>query len=373
MTPIQRAQGLFEHLDAVGASAQAGESFDRSAMLKISEAGLAGLCVPKAAGGHDVPLLEAVEVWAELARADGSIGWCAFAADTALGYFGAYLPDEGLQALLSHSKEMPLPIVAGQFAPNGVANMETDSWILDGNYQFGSGLTIADVAGAGFFGNSADSDDAAYLMGWMPVSAVEMRGNWDVLGLQATQSIDYTVKGAAIPADCAFDFFSPVVYRGSAKHYLGVLPLTAAGHAAWALGVSRRMLDELKHAAGRTRMGASSRLAESDHFLVSFARLESRLRAGWSWVAEVCEQAESECDQRGDWISVATSLLVRQACVHVNREAVAIAQESYSLAGTTALRDGPMQRCFRDLHAGTQHYFASDAASLEWATSMLKE
>jgi hypothetical protein len=30
-----------------------------------------------------------------------------------------------------------------------------------------------------------------------------------------------------------------------------------------------------------------------------------------------------------------------------------------------------MQRCFRDLHAGTQHYFASDAASIDFAQGLL--
>jgi len=69
---------------------------------------------------------------------------------------------------------------------------------------------------------------------------------------------------------------------------------------------------------------------------------------------------------------VPTSNLVRQACVHVNRTGVDIAEEAYRLAGTAALRDGPLQRAFRDLHAGGQHFFASDAASLDWARTLLE-
>ena len=41
------------------------------------------------------------------------------------------------------------------------------------------------------------------------------------------------------------------------------------------------------------------------------------------------------------------------------------------LAGTAALRDGPLQRAFRDLHAAAQHFFASDAASIDWARGLL--
>jgi alkylation response protein AidB-like acyl-CoA dehydrogenase len=57
--------------------------------------------------------------------------------------------------------------------------------------------------------------------------------------------------------------------------------------------------------------------------------------------------------------------------VHVNQRGSDIAREAYLLAGTSALRDGPLQRCFRDLHAGAQHFFASDAASIDWARGLL--
>ncbi len=371
MTEIQRARDLFEHLDSLSTATAAGESFSRSALKAISDQGLTGLAVPAEAGGRDLPLVEAVRVWEELSRADASIGWCAFASDSAMAYFGAYLPDDGLSELLGQSGELPLPVVAGQFAPNGYAVLAGNSWILSGDYQFGSGIRLADVAGAGFFADRGDGSDSSYRLGWLPVEAVDLRGNWDVMGLRSTQSVDYHIEQVAMPESATFDFFAPTLHRGSAKHHLGVLPLTAAGHAAWALGVARRMLDELIHVAGRTRMGAASSLAESEYFLINLARLESRLRSGRAWVAEVCEAAEAECAERGDWVSVPTANLLRQTCVHVNRDAVEIAREAYSLAGTTALREGPLQRCFRDLHAGSQHYFASDAASVEWARGLL--
>jgi hypothetical protein len=58
---------------------------------------------------------------------------------------------------------------------------------------------------------------------------------------------------------------------------------------------------------------------------------------------------------------------VRQATVHVTQEGADIVRQAYLLAGTTALRDGPLQRCFRDIHAGSQHFFASPASTLDYA------
>ena len=218
-----------------------------------------------------------------------------------------------------------------------------------------------------------EDDDPAYLFGCFPVEQAELRGNWDVLGLRATQSVDYGVAGVRVPASHTFDFFAPTVHRGGAVARLGVLPLTAVGHAAWALGVTRRVLDELLVAAGRVRMGAATSIGDSDHGLITIARLESQYRAGRAWVLEVCEQAEAECRASGDFLSAETGNLVRQACVHVNQGGAEVAQQAYLLAGTSALRDGALQRGFRDLHAGAQHFFASNAASLDWARGLLNQ
>ena len=369
MSAPQQATALFDELDALGAAAPPGATFDPIALSRIAEAGLTGISVPKEVGGRDLPLTDVVEVWSELARADGSIGWVAFAMDSAAAYFGAYLPDDGAAEVFADG----VPRLAGQFAPNGAGAEDGDSWVVDGSYQFGSGLTIATLAGCGFFASPADGSDAGYRFGVLPIDQAQIQGNWHVLGLQATQSVDYTVSGVRIPDRHTFDFFAPTRHRGSAMHHLGVLPLTAIGHAAWALGVTRRLLDELTIAASRTRMGAPSSIADSDHGLITIARLESKLAAGRAWVREVCEQAEAECAASGDFLSVPTSNLVRQACVHVNQTGVDIAEEAYRLAGSVALRDGPFQRAFRDLHAGGQHFFASNAASIDWAKTLLEQ
>jgi alkylation response protein AidB-like acyl-CoA dehydrogenase len=156
-------------------------------------------------------------------------------------------------------------------------------------------------------------------------------------------------------------------------HALGVLPLTAAGHAGWALGVTRRCLDEVAAvAASTTRLGATSSLATNERFLYELGTLEGRFRAGRAWVREACTAAEAEAARDGS-VSTLTANLVREACRHVNQQGADIARQAYLLTGTRALRDGPIQRCFRDLHAGSQHFFASPAAAIDLATALLAD
>jgi alkylation response protein AidB-like acyl-CoA dehydrogenase len=368
-THLDAARDLAPRIDAAAAATPPGEPMPRSSVDALVDAGLLGLMVPRDVGGHELPLADVVDVYEEVSRADGSTGWCYFAADCCAAYFGAYLTDAGAEQIFGGG----VPLIAGQFAPNGTATYDGDELVVDGDYQFGSGIAHATWAGAGFFATPDDGGNPDYLFGCLPVEQAELRGNWDVLGLQATASYDYALRGARIPRVRAFDFFAPTVHRGGPVYALGVIPLTAAGHAGWALGVTRRILDEVRAiAADTTRLGALSTLAGSERFLFELGALEGRWRAGRAWVREACEEAEAEAAREGA-VSMLTANLLREACRHVNQGGADIARQAYLLAGTRALRDGPIQRCFRDLHAGSQHFFAGPSAAIDLATSLLEK
>jgi len=366
-SPLLAARELFSQLDANAQSAPPGEPVPRASMDLLIDAGLLGLMVPRAVGGSELALPDIVDVYEEVARADGSTGWCYFAADCTAAYFGAYLDDAGAETVFADG----VPLMAGQFAPNGTASVHDDELVINGDYQFGSGIAHADWVGAGVLTNADEGLDPEYLFACFPAAEAELRGNWHVLGLQATASYDYGLRDVHVPRNQAFNFFVPTVHRGGPLYTLGVMPLTAAGHAGWALGVTRRVLDEVAAVAGSvTRLGATSSLSTNERFLYEFGHLEGRLRAGRAWVREVCTAAEAEAARQGA-ISALTASLVREACRMVNQDGADIARQAYLLAGTRALRDGPIQRGFRDLHAGSQHFFASPAAAIELASTLL--
>jgi alkylation response protein AidB-like acyl-CoA dehydrogenase len=361
---LAAARDLFHTLAAAGDDA--GPTVSKVALDALDQADLNGLMVPKEAGGKGLPLVDVVDVYEEVSRADGSIGWCHFATDVTATFFAAYLPDDGVADVFADG----VPLMAGQFAPNGTAAVDGDDLIVSGDYQFGSGIDHADWAGAGVLTTPTDGSDPEYLFVALPVGEAELKGNWDVLGLQATASYDYRLDEVRVPRRRSFDFFNPTIHRGGPRYALGVLPLTAAGHAGWALGVTRRALDELAGFASVARMGAATTLNESERFLFEYGQLEGRWRAGRAWVHEAVAAAEAEAQATGS-ISPRTANLVREACRHVNQGGADIARQAYLLAGTRALRDGPLQRAFRDLHAGSQHFFASPSAAIDLARSLL--
>jgi alkylation response protein AidB-like acyl-CoA dehydrogenase len=364
-TALDSARDLFATI-AENADRTSPDPVPAETVAALVEADLHAISSPKEVGGTELALVDQMDVLAEVSRADGSAGWILLANTATIAFFGAWAGDDFAQDLFADG----VPLAAGQFAPNGVAVPTDGGYRATGDYQFGSGINHSTWVGAGTITEEAEGIDPRFLFALMPIEDVELKGNWDVLGLQSTASYDYAVRDVFVPEQATFDFFAPVRRRGGPAFDLGVMCLTAVGHAGFALGVTRRVLDELVAIArGKHRMGAGVPLKDSDRFLHTLGVLESRYRAAEAWVRNTVEAAEASAVAGAPDFSAITAC--RQATVFLTQEGADIAREAYLLAGTSGLRDGPLQRGFRDLHAGSQHFFASDAATLDLGRELM--
>jgi alkylation response protein AidB-like acyl-CoA dehydrogenase len=367
---LEAARDLRRQIDAN--AVRAGDApVPRETVEAMHAAGLYGILAPREVGGAELPLVDVLEVVSEVARADGSAGWCLMAASGVVAFFGAYSADDFAARMFSGG----VPRMA--FGSNyGTSVREGEGYRVSGRYSFGSGIAAATWVGAGFWAPGAEPAVLRFpnpdiLFGAVPAEQVKLLGNWDVLGLQSTASWDYEVRDAWIPLGGTFPFAVPVRRRGGPRFELGVLPLTALGHGGFAIGVVRRALDELAVLArGKQRLGAAGALAQSERFLHALGTLEGRARASASWVREAIARAEEEVVRSGAADPERLREL-RQAVVHVTQDGADVVRQAYLLAGTTALRAGPLQRCFRDVHAASQHFVASPGPTLEYAQGLL--
>ena len=313
--------------------------------------GLFGMWVPRSVpGGSELDPLSSLLVIENVSYGDPSAGWVLMAAALAIGTGAAYLEDSAVDELFSGAR---LPVIAGQGTRPGTAVPQDGGFVLSGSWSFASGIkhathihTLGVVEGTG--------EPRIFVL---PVTQATLIDNWDVLGLRATGSIDYTIERVFVPRAYSHFAVTETPKRGGSLYTLGIIGFATIVHAAWACGIGRRLLDELT-AKVRSGIGRSGTLADSESFLEGYARVEAAYRAGRALVYDTWSEIKEAVD-RGHPLTVRQNTMARLAMAHMTWTSHDVAEFVYKSAGTLALRSGTIQRLFRDMHAGTQHVTSS--------------
>lgn len=335
--------------------------------------GLMSAFNPAAAGGVEPSFAQMIETWIEMAWQDGSFGWVGIANLPSSFAAATYLPDDGFaEVFTAHDNHVTM---GGQFFPNGQGVAVDGGYRLTGSWSFGSGTGHAEYVAAGFL-PMVDGE-----MQWISEGVPDMRvaivpradvafnDGWHVQGLKATGSYDYAIDDVFVPHGRTFALFTREPRRGaSPATRMGMMPVTAAGHAAWALGVAKSMIDDVADlAATKFRMSDMAALATRPTFQKGLARHVAAWRAARLLVLDAFGTAEAAV-AAGEELTPTMRADMRVAAVHATDTARECAEWAHLAAGTTAIREGSrMERAFRDIYTGTQHAFISEKVAIDAA------
>jgi len=273
----------------------------------------------------------------------------------------AFLPDSAIQRLFAPGTENRF---SGQGFPSGMLKKVEGGYLLNGRWSYASGIhhaTFTHTAALLDDGSGQparnEKGDVIVLCAHAPVDQFELLGNWDVLGLNGTGSIDYGAKDVFIAEDMVFPILTAEPQRQKEFFSLGVIGLSSLGHSGWAIGASRRMLDEAaKYAQGKT--GRSGQIGGSDKFWFDFGRAEARVRAARAFLFEVWEDIEATIEA-GRRVTTRQISLNHLSKSEVHEAGVDACQFVYRAAGGATLRDGLMQRIYRDMMTAANHITVS--------------
>ena len=378
-TALERARALAPLIEEGAARAEAERTLPAQTVKALAEAGMLRFCLPEELGGEGLPFGDVIEVWEEISRADGSTGWTVMANGSGAAAAAAFLSDEAVAAVFPGGAEAT---VGGQFAPRGQGAAVDGGFRVTGSYNFGSGTGHAAYLSGGFI----PMDDGVPRMGayglpdmrvaFVPRDQIEFTDGWHVMGLRGTGSYDYELRDAFIPEGFSFPLFGKEPLRGGdtfrAIFRLGMMPFTAAGHAAWALGVGRRALDEIKRVAqGTQRMGDPTVLAGRLTFQKGYIEAEAKLCAARLLVLDSFG-AVLEASRSGDVPTPEARAMARAATNLATEAMLEAADFAHARAGTQAIRDGSvLERVFRDAHTGSQHAFIGEKVWTDSADLLL--
>lgn len=335
--------------------------------------GLMSAFNPVPAGGVEPSFAEMIDTWIEMAWQDGSFGWIGIANLPSSFAAATYLPDDGFdEVFTAHGNHVTM---GGQFFPNGQGVAVEGGYRLTGSWSFGSGTGHSEYVAAGFL-PMVDGE-----MRWVsegvpdmqiaivPRAEVEFLDGWHVQGLKATGSYDYAIHDVFVPHRRTFALFTREPRRGSSPATrMGMMPVTAAGHAAWALGVAKSMLDDVADlAATKFRMSDMAALATRPTFQKGLAHHVAAWRAARLLVLDAFGTAEAAV-AAGDDLTPTMRADMRVAAVFATDTARTCAEWAHLAAGTTSIREGSrLERAFRDIYTGTQHAFISEKVAIDAA------
>ncbi|HXW34854.1 MAG TPA: acyl-CoA dehydrogenase family protein [Acidimicrobiales bacterium] len=329
---------------------------------KAKRMGLFRLCLPRSLGGMELDPTTAIEVIEIVSRADGSAGWTVLIGNSTA--FFAWLDPAVAKEMIGGDPDF---CSTGVFAPMGQASAgDSGEFMVSGRWPFNSGCPHSEWCQVGVFVMDGDRprlrDEGVpdWRFAFLDRKSVVVEDTWDALGLRATGSHHIQVANQCVPVEhTAAPLFEAARHDGPLWR-LPLFSLATILMAGFPLGVARRALDEFTELAKSKFRGSPTDTVASDGFAqAQLARAEAGVQAARSFVFDVVGEIWDVC-RIGDAPDIDQRARLVLAANQAMRAGVEAVECLFRLAGASAVfSDDPLQRCFRDLHAGNQHIIFS--------------
>lgn len=326
----------------------------------LVDAGVLRMLQPSAYGGREDNPVHFYDVVREIAAACGSTGWVASVLGVHPWHLGCF-PERAQEDVWG---EDPDTILASSYAPVGRLTPVDGGFRLSGHWRFSSGCDHAEWALLGAMVVGPEGLPLDFITTLVPASDFRVVDVWDAVGLRGTGSNDVVVEDAFVPRHRTLRNYEmgqlkvpgQRVNRGPLYRMpFGAIFTSAV--AAPVVGAVAGGLDAFVSAMQhRNRLSLGGGHFVEDQFAqVAVARASSDVDAAilqtdhniGAMYALAREQAEIPMELR---------LRTRRDQVRATERALAAVEVVFKIAGATSLRRGnPIERAWRDAHAGSVH------------------
>jgi alkylation response protein AidB-like acyl-CoA dehydrogenase len=356
--PLDRARAISGLISEEAlASERLGRLTDKAAAALL-DANLLSILVPRVDGGLGGTGVELFEAAEEIARADGSAGWCVAISNAISSFVHKGAGGNARTEVFGHGS------VAcwATLLPKANSVEEKGGFRVSGSFGWGSSSSLSRwvMVPARLEDRDGHQWFRAHLL---PREDADIKeGSWDVMGLRGTASIDYSITDKFVPAHRAFEY--PFLADGNPQSASaqGLIQRGQPGIAAFASGIGLRALAELIAAAPKTkRLLAEGMQADDNAVQFGIGELEGRLRAACTHYLDLV----AGCDEAiagGRAPDPASALDLHQAAQTLTRAARDMTVFAFDNAGTTVvMAANPLQRCLRDIFTGLKHAILTPA------------
>ncbi|MEI7057244.1 3-hydroxy-9,10-secoandrosta-1,3,5(10)-triene-9,17-dione monooxygenase oxygenase subunit [Nocardioides sp. CCNWLW239] len=330
-----------------------------SSVKELEEVGFFRLLQPTRFGGLEADPVDFYTCVRDIASACGSTGWVS----SVLGVHPwqiALFDDEAQQAVWG---EDPDTRVSSSYAPMGKAALTEGGFMLSGRWSFSSGCAHATwvlLGGLVFNDEGQVVDFRTFLV---PRASYEIVDVWNVVGLAGTGSNDIVVEDVFIPETFTLSMAETGRCKGPGQavntgdlyklqfHSLFTTTITTP-----IIGMARGAYDEhVTMQQNRVRASYGEKASLDPFAAVRVATASSDIDAAWALLMSNIREQQAHV-ARGEKIPIAQRLRVRRDQVLGTQRAIDAIDLLFEASGGRALANGtPLQRAWRDAHAGRVH------------------
>lgn len=340
-----------QRIRAGAAGAEAARFLLPDQQALIHEQGWLKMLAPRAAGGAEMPLPQAVRLEEAIAEADGSVGWvvtlCAGA-----GWFAGFLPPETAREIIA----TPNVCLAGSGAPTGFADKEGGGYRITGRWDIASGAPMAThftlnavVRGEG------EEHVRAFVV---PAAQVVVEPTWRSFGMRGTASHSYRIDGAWVSASHGFTIDPACATAPATLYRFPFMLLAWVTLSANLSGMARHFLQlahEIVAARRQPPAGAQDALAQAAVALEGAReRMYAMLEQAWAQAGGGKDAVNAV--GKAPAVSAALDNQLREASMALVIAARRAVGDIYPYCGLRAAQeDSDINRVWRDFHTASQH------------------
>ena len=367
---LQKVRALGPKLRARAVEAERACRLSSETIADLDAAGVFNIGSPAEFGGYELPVAKQFDIIAEVAKWDGSCGWCTWVAAST-----NWIPAGSGRRVVEevYGPAWVGPRVAGSShfpASRGRARQIEGGWIITGGpWTFASDSLWAPYTNLGCIAN--DGKGPHLLAVQVPIHQLKFLDDWHVAGMRATGSVSValTEEELFVP-DYRVVVFSDITSQALDNGLKG--SLWKAPSLGWAfslmgamsIGIAQGALERfVERSAGRPIRGtAYKNQVEAPLTHLMLAEVHSKIRSA----TLIARANAEETDRLGELAAVgklpaaseqqmfAARVLVETAYVAKwCAEAIELLQRN---SGSTAIMDSePIQRAWRDARVITLH------------------
>ena len=318
---------------------------------ELKEAGLFRILQPARFGGYELDPQVLPGRRDDHRAACGSTGWV-YSVIAVHNWQLALMPEQAQADVWGAD---PDALICSSYTPRGHVEIVDGGYRLSGRWSFSSGCDHAQWAILGGAATDAEGNTRR-LCFLVPRTDYTIDDVWRVVGLRGTGSNDVVIEDAFVPEHRTHDYRSGSVTSDSPIYRLPFGPIFTFGIAAPLLGAAQGALDDhVAWTAERVRVTKGTRVAEEPFSQARVAEAAGELDGARLQIRRDLDEMLALARDGKD-IPIEIRARARLDQVRATQLAISAVDRVFQNSGGRVLHElNPIQRAWRDIHAGAQH------------------